>query len=130
MTFIQIVSEPAISPISTREFINDRNEKAAQETPNPKNAEVQREANASELRRNLVVEELLQTHHREHVSDSDHDVLRNQPPHAHRLGAPEPPGLDQSRGRHHEHGDEDSGPYPLKRRDAGSYSGELSGDRD
>jgi hypothetical protein len=80
---VQVVREPA-RPALRRGLVNDGDEEAAEEVPDPEDAQEQGQPEAARRVGDLVVEELLQPDHGEHVGHADEDVLRDHPPEAHR----------------------------------------------
>ena len=83
---VEVVGEPAVPAAGAGDAVDDRDEQAADESPDAHDAEVEREAQAAQAVGHLVVEELLQAHHRQHVRHPHHGVLRHdpRPGHGHR----------------------------------------------
>ena len=80
---VEVVREPA-RPAPRCRLVNDGDEQAAEEVADPEDAQEQGQPKAPHRVGDLVVEELLQPDHGEHVGDADEDVLRDHPPERHR----------------------------------------------
>ena len=143
MSTVQIVGKPALST-SARRFVDHRDQESTDEAADAEDAHVESQPQAPQCIRDLVVEELLQANHGEDICNPEKNILRHQPPQAHRnpsvgmihqtelSSSFEPLHLHQ---RCYHHGDEREshpGANPLQHGDAGRKPGELPshGDED
>jgi hypothetical protein len=125
---VEVVREPARPALCCR-LVNDGDEEAAEEVADSEDAQEQGQPKAPHRVGDLVVEELLQPDHGEHVGDADEDVLRDHPPERHgelRLGGihqagfrrnPEPLHLHERRQGHGDEGERQAGADPLQHGD-------------
>jgi hypothetical protein len=131
---VQVVGEPALAP-RRRRPVDGRHERAADEAADAEDAEVEREPEGAQLVGHLVVEELLQPDHSEHVRGAEQHVLRHHPPQAHRqrdvglvdeAGVPrdaEPARLDERRDHNGQEGEEHPRADALQHGDPGRLAG-------
>uniref|UniRef100_A0A0A8YEF8 Uncharacterized protein n=1 Tax=Arundo donax TaxID=35708 RepID=A0A0A8YEF8_ARUDO len=111
---VEVVGEPA-RPALLGGAVDGGDDEAAEEVSHAEDAEEEGEPEAAQSVGHLVVKELLQPNHGEHVREPEQNVLRHHPPEAHgqlrlglvhQAGVPrhaEPPHLHEGR---HDHGDQ------------------------
>jgi hypothetical protein len=80
---VEVVGEPAVPATAAGDAVDEGDEQTADESPDAHDAEVERQPQAAEPVGHLVVEELLQAHHGQHVRHPHHGVLRHDPRPAH-----------------------------------------------
>jgi hypothetical protein len=137
---VEIVREPAVASPSRRP-VDDGHKDAAGVASHPKDAQAQREPDAAESVRHLVVEELLEPNLTQHTGEADENILRNHPPQTHRhslvrpvdqarvSGHAEPPDFHERRDGHGDAGRGHAGADALEHRDARGVPGEAPGER-
>jgi hypothetical protein len=132
---VEVVGEPARAALLGG-AVDGGDEEAAQEVAHAEDAEEEGQPQAAQRVGDLVVEELLEPDHGEHVRQPEQHVLRQHPPQRHRqcrlglvheAGVPrhaEPPHLHQRRHDHGDHGQDEARADPLQHGDAGRQARE------
>jgi hypothetical protein len=127
---IEVVGEPARSALLGG-TVDGGDDEAAEQVSYAEDAEKEGQPEAAQRVGDLVVEELLQADHGEHVGEPEQHVLRDHPPQAHRQrrlglvhepGVPrhgEPPHLHQRRHDHGNQGQDEPRADPLQHGDTG-----------
>jgi hypothetical protein len=138
---VEVVREPALAAASRRRPVDRGHDGAAGVAPDVEGAEGQRDPDAAERGGHLVVEELLEPDGAEHPREPHQEVLRHDPPQAHRHGGiwqvrqagvpghAEPPGLHGRRDGHGEAGRGDAGADALQGRDTRVVPRQAPGER-